>query len=254
MNLHQVQSESKSRWLLLKDVIEWDVRSWSPCLDFWAPVIQHKEPGSVHVLTVGERNGSISLWFALQSFNVICTDRGGPTRRASELHRHYGVADRVAYADINVFSMPYPDASFDIVACKSVIGGLKLVYRDATTRTLDNQSRAVQEIHRVIKPGGYFLGAENLAGTWFHRKMRSWAKNGRVGWRHLTRVEIDRLFACFEVVEQHPYGFLGSKFTRLGLDYLSAAIDSCACPLLPADWQYISFIRAKKHGSTHSDV
>lgn len=170
MNLHQVQLESKMRWNLLKDVIEWDVRSWAPCLDFWALVIQRKQPTSTRVLTVGERNGGISLWFALQGFNVICSDRGGPTRRASELHRYYGVSDRVAYADINVFSMPYSDASFDFVACKSVIGGLKAVNRDATTRTLDNQSRAVEEIHRVIKPGGCFLGAENLAEPGFTGK------------------------------------------------------------------------------------
>ncbi len=246
VNLHQVRTVAKPSWPLLKDIIEWDVRSWSRCLDFWAPVVRLQDTNSAQVLTVGERNGGISLWFALQGFNVICTDRGGPTRQASELHRRYGVSDRVAYADVNIFSMPYSDASFDIVACKSVIGGLKAVYRDAATRTLENQSRAVQEIHRVIKPGGYFLGAENLVGTWFHRNTRYWVKHGRVGWRHLTRPEIDRLFACFKVVEQRPYGFLGSRSTLLGLDCLSAMIDSRVCPLLPVDWHYISFIRAKK--------
>lgn len=231
---------------LLKDIIEWDVGSWSHCLDFWAPVIQRMEPASTRILTVGERNGGISLWLALQGFSVICTDLGGPTKRARELHHEYEVSDRVTYADINVFSMPYPEASFDIVACKSMIGGLKLVPRDATTRTLANQSRAVAEIHRVIKPGGFFLGAENLTGTWFHRKIRYWMKSGRVGWRHLTCTEIDQLFSSFEIVEQQPFGFLGSHFSLLGLDSLAAAIDSCACPLLPAHWKYISLIRARK--------
>jgi len=67
-----------------------------------------------------------------------------------------------------------------------------------------------------------------------------------VGWRHLSCGEIDQLFKNFEVVERQPHGFLGSRFTVLGLDYLTAAIDSCACPLLPSDWHYISFIRARK--------
>ena len=75
-----------------------------------------------------------------------------------------------------------------------------------------------------------------------------------MGWRHLTCAEIDQLFKTFEVVEQKPYGFFGSRFTLLGLDCATAALDSWACPLLPADWQYISFIRAKKHGSSHSDL
>jgi SAM-dependent methyltransferase len=231
---------------LLKDIIEWDVRNWSHCLDFWVPVVQTIEPASASVLTIGERNGGISLWLALQGFSVICTDLGGPTPRARELHQEYEVSTRVSYADVSVFSLPYPEASFDIVSCKSMIGGLKLVTRDATTRTLGNQSRAVAEIHRVIKPGGFFLGAENLTGTWFHRKIRYWMKGGRVGWRHLTCAEIDQLFNSFEVVEQQPYGFLGSHFGLPILDFLAAAIDSCACRLLPAHWQYISFIRAKK--------
>lgn len=239
---------------LLKDIIEWDVRNWSRCLDFWGPIVHTIAPASARVLTIGERNGGISLWFALQGYQVICSDRGGPTQQARGLHQKHRVADLITYADVNVFSIPYENCSFDIVACKSVIGGLKLVYKDATTRTLDNQSRAVAEIHRVIKPGGAFLGAENLRGTMLHRLFRSKVKHGRVGWRHLSAKEITQLFDAFELVEQRPYGFLGSRFTTFGLDRLTAAIDSCVCPFLPAQWQYISFIRAKKHGSSHSDL
>ena len=249
MDWIQIQKKTSSRRRLLNDILEWDVLSWAPCLDFWAAVMACCGP---NVLTVGERNGGISLWFALQGFKVTCTDRNGPTQRARELHQEHNIGHQVTYTESNVFALPFPDASFDIVACKSVIGGLKLQYADAATRTLENQTRAIQEIHRVLKPGGYFFGAENMAATWFHQKMRRWVKRGRVGWRHPTRKEIDLLFACFEIVEQQPHGFLGSKFSKLGLDRLSVAIDAWACPLLPADWQYISYIRARKQGASRA--
>lgn len=222
------------------------MRSWSRCLEFWAPLVQSIEPASARVLTVGERNGGLSLWFALHGYRVICSDLGGPTLQARKLHQKHGVGDLITYGDLNVFSIPHEDSSFDMVACKSVIGGLKLVRRDATTRTLDNQARAVAEIHRVTKPGGVFFGAENVRGTPFHRWLRLLAKRGRVGWRHLCPSEINVLFAEFESVEQQVYGFLGSRFTAWGLDRVTSAMDAFVCPRLPKNWQYITFIRARK--------
>jgi hypothetical protein len=59
-------------------------------------------------------------------------------------------------------------------------------------------------------------------------------------------VTLDQLFKNFDVVERLSHGFLGSRFTAPGLDPLAAAIDSCLCPLLAADWKYVSFIRARK--------
>jgi SAM-dependent methyltransferase len=237
----------------LKDIIEWDVRTWSHCLDFWAPVLHGMNPGLTRVLTVGERNGGLSLWFALQGYQVTCSDYERPTQQARALHEKYGVTNRITYADVNIFASPYPDLSFDIVACKSVIGGLKLIMSDRSTRTLNNQSLAIAEIHRVLSPGGFFLGAENLTGTRLHQLARGWSKPGWLGWRHLTMGEIRQLFASFDRVEQQAYGFFGSHFTLFGLDRLTAALDSFFCPFLPAHWQYVSFIRARKHGSSHSD-
>jgi SAM-dependent methyltransferase len=231
---------------LLQDIIGWDVRSWGRCLAFWSPVLQEIRPASARVLTLGERDGGISLWFALQGYQVICSDFNGPTPRARKLHEQYGVGHLVTYEDVDVFEIPHEAGSFDIVACKSVIGGLKLIRHDPSTRSLENQSRAVAEIHRVTKPGGAFLGAENLTGSAVHRMVRAWAKDGRIGWRHLTQSEILQLFDQFASVEQRAFGFLGSRISTGGVDRLTSLIDTCLCPILPARWQYISFIRARK--------
>jgi SAM-dependent methyltransferase len=209
-------------------------------------VVSGLAPSTARVLAVGERNGGLSLWFALQGFHVICSDVGGPTNQARELHAKYRVAELVTYADVNIFAMPYPENTFEVVASKSVIGGLKKIRKDPSTRTLENQRLAVGEIQRVLKPGGHFLGAENLRGSWLHQKVRTFAKNGRLGWRHLSREEIDSLFAPFAAVEQQCYGFLGSRFHLLGLNHLTSFVDSWLCPLLPPQSLYVSFIRARK--------
>jgi SAM-dependent methyltransferase len=171
---------------------------------------------------------------------------GGPTSKAREIHAKYGVTELVTYADVNVFAMPFSENTFEVVASKSVIGGLKLIRKDPSTRTLENQRLAVGEIQRVLKPGGHFLGAENLRGSWLHQVARALAKSGRLGWRHLSREEIDFLFAKFSAVEQQSYGFLGSRSKIVGLNYLTSLVDSWLCPLLPPQSLYVSFIRARK--------
>ncbi len=228
-------------------IIEWDVRNWSRCLSFWIPALARLDRETARVLALGERNGGVSLWFALQGFHVICSDFGGPTAKAQSLHREFGVSSLVNYADIDVFAIPFQDASFDIVACKSVIGGLKKEHKDAATRTLANQALAVSEIHRVLKPGGRFVGAENLSGSWMHRLTRRAARGGRVGWRHFKRRELLDLFAEFEAVDMECFGFLGTRNKHFGLDKLTGFADAMLSPMLPKDWLYIAFVRAKKN-------
>lgn len=245
-NTGMLRSGSHLPASMLKDIFQWDVRNWSKCLDFWAPLLMGLDSGSKRVLTIGERDGGISLWFSLLGYPVLCSDRGGPTHHAALIHKRHGVAHLITYADIDVFSIPFETDFFDIVACKSVIGGLKRVYRDTSTRTLETQSQAVQEIHRVLKPGGIFCGAENIKGSLPHGILRSWVKKGRIGWRHLSLGEVDQLFDPFEMVEQKPFGFLGTRSTWFGVDRVTAALDACLCRFLPGQWQYITFIRAMK--------
>jgi SAM-dependent methyltransferase len=227
-------------------IIEWDVRNWSRCLSFWEPLVQRFNPAEGSVLALGERHGGIALWFALRGFHVTCSDLGGPTAKARELHSEFGVSARVTYADVDMFSMPYPAESFDIVACKSVIGGLKKEHKNAATRTLENQAAAVREIRRVLKPSGCFLGAENLTGSLLHEVMRAATKGSRLGWRYPTQRELGLLFADFASIEIEPFGFFGTRTTKLGVDRVTGFLDRLLSPILPKRWLYIAFLRAQK--------
>ena len=190
----------------------------------------------------------------LQGFKVLCTDYHMPGEQARLSHARWMVQDRIAYAAVDAFNIPYPENSFDVVACKSVIGGLVLQRKLPETRTLENQRLAVEEIRRVLKPGGIFLGAENLTGTKIHQLLR-WMKYGpELGWRYLRTTEIQWLFESYSFCQQKQWGLVGSPWWKLGshwwkfdsLNPLSRVIDACLSNVLPGDWLYISFIRARK--------
>lgn len=218
------------------DVMEWDVRNWSLAGDFWMTNTK-LDVGRCRALDIGARNGGVSLFLLLNGANVICSDLDGPTEKAREIHARYGLSDRVAYARVNALQMPYPDESFDIVTFKSVMGGM---------RTYQNQLQMVNEICRVLKPGGELWFAENLAGSLLHKLLRrlfvKWGKS----WRYLTFREIEELTSPFEDTAMVRYGFWAafgrSEPWRRRLSKLDRLFDR----FTPTRWKYIVFAVSRK--------
>lgn len=231
---------------LKKDIIEWDVHNWSKVLNYWQPILDRfSDKAEVKVLALAERNGGLSLWLALQGFKPICSDVGGPTQMAREMHSAHGVQKLVVYEDVNIFDIPYDDETFDLVICKSVIGGLKTDPGDPSTRTIANQSLALEQVFRVLRKGGYFLGAENTRGSLFHKIVRV-ASGKKVGWRHLSNEEIDELFENFKSVKQKGYGYFGTFYPLSLINSLANVLDTVISGIFPRRWLYISFIIAQK--------
>ncbi len=230
----------------IHDVIQWDVMTWRRCLPFWEAQLLHVQGHRPRVLLLGERDGGLALWYALRGYLVHCTDLHGPTERAQELHRRYGVVDQISYGSVDVFNIAFNNDTFDIVGCKSVIGGLKRVYVDSSTRTLENQSVAVAEIRRVLRTGGVFLGAENLVGSPLHRSLRYVAKRGNVGWRHLALPELVLLLSGFERVTHEEFGFVGTRGPVRPHHAILKTVDDVLRALLPRTWAYVACFGAWK--------
>ena len=227
------------------EIIEWDILNWSKALAFWKEYLPM--PGSnTRILALGERNGGLSLWLGLQGFNVICSDFGGPTKRAREIHAGNQVSSLIEYADIDIFKIPYQDNYFDLIICKSVIGGLKGKRNDPATRTLENQKRAIEEIRRVLKLKGTFLGAENTRGSYVHQLARRALKGSKIGWRHLTLAEVKWLFGSYSNLQMIPYGFFGSYYPSKLVNRVFAQFDSFLSRYFPDRWLYLTFIAARK--------
>jgi hypothetical protein len=57
---------------LAKDIIQWDIKSWSKALEYWD---NNTDWNNVkNGLELGGREGGLSLWLALKGKETVCSD------------------------------------------------------------------------------------------------------------------------------------------------------------------------------------
>lgn len=101
-------------------------------------------------------------------------------------HVHFSVAD--------AHSLPFPDGTFDLVFGAGIIHHLD-------TRT------ALEEIHRVLKPGGIAVFQEPLAGNFAIRTYRALTPSARSADEHpLVRKDIQLATQIFSGTDVRYYG------------------------------------------------
>lgn len=228
--------------LSLKNIIEWDVLNWSQSLLFWEDEVKLKDK---KVLAIGERNGGLSLWAASQGAEVFCSDQYGIKKEVIDWHSQYNFSKYISYHSINALEIPFNDEFFDIVICKSVIGGIKLVHNDPSSRTVDVQKIAIKEIHRVLKKGGSLLGAENMRGSKFHTIVRIILKKNK-RWRYLKYIEMDELVNLFEFKKFFYFAVLP---TNVKFNFINKAffiLNKMINQFVPDSSKYIVFFHCRK--------
>ena len=173
----------------------------------WASVVSHRphysrigdwlspQPGQ-RVLEIGCGPGRYVAMLASMGFDVVGVD----------LHRFasWDIIDQyrktTLMEGVKAESLPFEDASFDAVACM----GALLYFVDA--------SAAMQEIHRVLKPGGRLIlrtvNAGNLYRSFTGRNLDPATVNV------YTEAELARLLSSngFDVRETFAYGFYSPWF------------------------------------------
>ncbi|MBI4722601.1 MAG: class I SAM-dependent methyltransferase [Candidatus Stahlbacteria bacterium] len=224
---------------LYNDIIEWDIGTWKSALHLWDIILEENLSGG-EALELGARNGGVTLYLALKGCNVICSDLMGIGEKAKILHRKYNITHLVGYAEIDATNIPYPDKHFDIVAFKSVLGGI------GRENNKKSQQLAMSEIYRILKSGGLLLFAENLTGSKLHMLLRRRLIRWGVSWRYISISEMQEFMTPFRFFKYSTSGFCTAfartKMFSCALHLLDIIIE----PIVGKSNRYVVYGYAKK--------
>lgn len=228
-----------SNYVLPNEAIRWDIPTWKRAFTHWEKVIDSMIPVPQEGLELGATEGGASLFLAGRfGLRTVCSDVGGVSPAADPLHTRFGVRHLMTYADIDATNIAFPDKSFDVVVFKSILGSIGgALGRDAI-------GTAVHEMHRVLRPGGVLLFAENLAATRAHRFVRQRVRAWGTFWHYMELDEITRhLEANFRSVSLNTTGFgcvaVPEKFPKLR--GAMAEVDGLLDHVLPQGFRYLAF-------------
>lgn len=223
---------------LIKDIIQWDIKSWSKALFYWEKNIEWTEIQDV--LELGGRAGGLSLWLALKGKATICSDLKDVKSTAEPLHLRHNISSFVKYQDIDATDIPYENY-FDIIVFKSIIGGI------GRNDNYEIQQKVFKEIYKALKPGGKLLFAENLIASPFHQRMRKRFVNWGNSWRYVSIKEMKELLNDFSSFEINATGLLGAFGRNEIQRYLLSTIDELMLnKICPENWKYITYGIAEK--------
>jgi SAM-dependent methyltransferase len=153
--------------------------------------------------------------------------------------RRHGAAGKITYQAVDILTPPYPAASFDLIIFKSVLNALPQPWL---------QAQAVQELHRLLRPGGLLLFAENLRASPLHRLLRRLFRPGGLlqQRRYPTAAEIHSWCRGFREFHGETWGFVGTMSRQERVRRRLARLEAAIMSLVPQKWRYIIFACARK--------
>ena len=218
---------------LTKDIIQWDVKSWSKALSYWDSNIEWEN--IQNGLELGGREGGLSLWLALKGKMAVCSDLKDVKSTAEQLHVRYDVSPLITYQDIDATDIPYEN-HFDVIVFKSILGGIG---RDDN---YEIQQKVFKEIYKALKPGGKLLFAENLIASSFHQRLRKRFVNWGSTWRYVSLKEMKEFLKDFSSYKIKTTGVLGAFGRSENQRNLLATMDELIVnKVCPDNWKYISY-------------
>jgi len=129
--------------------------------DNWSKIAKFSRlKGDEKVLDVGCGTGRVSISLArrlpkgrVTGIDIFEGVSGKSPKTAAKNAQIEGVADRVDFKYGNALKIPYQDQTFDLVTMGSVLHEL---------HSEEDKAKALQEVYRVLKPGGKFATVEIL--------------------------------------------------------------------------------------------
>lgn len=223
---------------LTKDILQWDIKSWSKALIYWDTTIDWNT--IQNALELGGQKGGLSLWLALKGKMTVCSDLKDVIITAEPLHKKYNVNQFINYQDIDATNIPYKN-HFDIVVFKSIIGGI------GRNNNYEIQQKVFKEIYQALKPGGKLLFAENLIASPLHQGLRKRFVNWGDSWRYVSIKEMKELLKDFSFCDIRLTGVLGTFGRNENQRNILSTIDELVLnKICPDNWKYIGYGIAEK--------
>ncbi len=223
---------------LKKDIIQWDIKSWSKALEYWENNIDWSR--IQNGLELGGRQGGLSLWLALKGKEIVCSDLKDVKSTAEKLHLKYHINSFVTYQNIDATNIPYEN-HFDIIVFKSIIGGI------GSNDNYKIQQKVFNQIYKALKPGGKLLFAENLIASPLHQRLRKKFVNWGSTWRYVSIKEIKECLKDFSSYDIQYTGILGTLGrNEIQRNFLSTIDATLLNKICPDTWKYIAYGIATK--------
>lgn len=223
---------------ILKDIVQWDVSSWSKALLYWENNVDWSQVENG--LELGGREGGLSLWLALKGKSMVCSDLSEVKATAEALHQRHNVLEYIDYQNIDASNIPYENY-FDVIVFKSIIGGI------GRNNNVEIQRTVFKQIYKALKPGGRLLFAENLIASPLHQALRKRYVNWGGTWRYITIAELRNFLHDFSSVEIKATGVLGAFGRNESQRNSFSFIDNLIMNKVCFDrWKYIGYGMAVK--------
>lgn len=222
----------------MKDILQWDVKSWQVALLYWDKAINWNKVKIA--LELGGRQGGLSLWLALKGIETICSDLNNSKVSAQPLHSGYNINSLIKYEDIDAANIPYEN-HFDVIIFKSIIGGI------GRNGNIKQQEKVFHQVYEALKPGGKLLFAENLIASPLHQFARKKFVRWGNSWRYISIEELKRFLSVYSSYVIKTTGVLAVFGRNEKQQNFLASVDSLLLnKVCPENWKYIAYGMAEK--------
>ena len=221
----------------LIDILNWDVPTWSEILPYWDNQLKNFDKSNTICIEIGSREGGISLWMALNGFQITCSDNYYDSDEAKKLHVKYRVEKKVFYKKVDVLNWN-EKAKYDIIIVKSVLGALQ---------TEERIKIAIENIYNNLNDDGIILFAENSRASFLHRLFRSKFTDWGRMWYYFDESSLKRIFKSFQILDFQFNGVSAVFANRLGLSKPFYKLDKYILnKIVPDKMKYMVYGYAKK--------
>jgi 2-polyprenyl-6-hydroxyphenyl methylase/3-demethylubiquinone-9 3-methyltransferase len=169
---------------------------------YFDPLVRHWQ--GLRVLDLGCGGGLAAACLAQRGARVVGMDLSRASLRVAARHTHRPGRPEAVFACGRAETLPFADASFDVVWCTDVL------------EHLSNLPAAIDQIARVLKPGGLFLydtinrsWLSRLLVIWFWEYLAGLAPRGTHDWHlFITPEELHRLLTQHNLQPGAIHGML----------------------------------------------